>query len=431
MVAFERHVLDNGLTVIIHQDPETPLATINVLYKVGSRDESPERTGFAHLFEHLMFGGSANASSFDDLIQLAGGDSNAYTSADITNFYVTLPAANLDMVLWLEADRMHQLTISQKTLSTQQQVVVEEFKETCINQPYGMVWHKLAGMCYTRHPYRWPTIGLDISHIAEARLDDVKTFYGNFYGPNNAIIAIAGPMHPSEVLERVKTYFDPVLHRPVLRLPRLAEPPQVDSRIREEKGDYPSSVLYMAWLMDGRNGQDYYAYDLMSDALSLGRSSILYQRLVKVRKICAHADAYITGSEDEGLFIIELRPSAGYDLDAVEAAVWEELQPLQASPIAEHTLQKLKNKNESTVAFANTSCAQKAANLAYYESLGDAGLMNTEADRINEVTAGDILRVARRLTPAALNRLRLISDNPHPTLVSDEASEEEEDEAWS
>ncbi len=430
MVAFERHVLDNGLTVLIHQDPDTPLATVNLLYKVGSRDESPDRTGFAHLFEHLMFGGSAHAPSFDDLTQLAGGDCNAYTNADITNFYVTLPAVNLDMALWLEADRMQHLTISQKTLSTQQQVVVEEFKETCINQPYGMVWHQLAGMCYTRHPYRWPTIGLEISHIAEAKLSDVKTFYTNFYGPNNAILAIAGPLEPAEVLEKVKTYFGPIAHRPVMRLPRLDEPVQTAPRLLEDKGAYPSSVLYLAWRMDSRNGPDYYAYDLLSDALSLGRSSILYQQLVKVRKICAHADAYITGSEDEGLFIIELRPSAGYDLDAIEAALWEELKPLQDAPIGERTLDKLKNKNESTVAFANTSCAQKATNLAYYESLGDAGMMNTEADRINEVTADDIMRVARKLTPGNVNTLRLVSDASLAPVMADAEDDDEDDEAW-
>jgi len=423
-------VLDNGLTVLIHQDPATPLATVNLLYQVGSRDESPERTGFAHLFEHLMFGGSAHAPSFDDLIQLAGGDCNAYTNADITNFYMTLPAVNLDLALWLEADRMAHLNINQKTLSTQQQVVVEEFKETCINQPYGMVWHQLADLCYKRHPYRWPTIGLEMSHIADARLDDVRTFYHNFYGPNNAILSIAGPLEPADVLEKVKTYFGDLEHRPVMRLPRLDEVPQKEPRELVDEGSYPSSVLYLAWLMDGRNGPDYYAYDLLSDTLSLGRSSLLYQRLVKVLKVCAHADAYITGSEDQGLFILELRPSAGVDLKTMEEILWAELKAVQEAPVTEAELHKLKNKNESTVAFANTSCAQKATNLAYYESLGDAGLMNTEADRINEVRADDILRVARKLTPATVNKLVLVSHSPQAATVGAGAEEDEDDDAW-
>lgn len=430
MVNFEKHVLENGLTVVIHQDTNTPLATINLLYKVGSRDESPDKTGFAHLFEHLMFGGSKHAESFDDIIQLAGGDSNAYTNADITNFYCTLPAINLDTALWLEADRMQYLNVNQKSLGTQQQVVTEEYKETCINQPYGMVWHMLSDLCYKVHPYKWPTIGKQIEHIAEAKLEDVQQFYNSFYGPNNAILSIAGPMVPAEVLELVKLRFDSITARPVDRRTRLEEPMQSDARTLVDEGKYPSSVLYLAWLMDGRNGDDYYAFDLLSDVMSLGRSSIFYQRMVKVLKVCAHMDAYITGSEDKGLFIMELRPSKEVTMEEMEAHLWNELASIQKEEIQVSILEKLKNKNESTVCFSNVSASHKATNLGYYESLGDANLINTEADRIAEITAADIFRVVNMLRKDNVNTMRLVSNgiNEGDGALVLQHDEEEDDE---
>ena len=418
------------MTVVIHQDTNTPLATINLLYKVGSRDESPDKTGFAHLFEHLMFGGSKNAESFDDIIQLAGGDSNAYTNADITNFYCTLPAINLDTALWLEADRMRYLNVNQKSLSTQQQVVTEEYKETCINQPYGLVWHMLSDLCYKVHPYRWPTIGKQIEHIAEAKLEDVQQFYNSFYGPNNAILSIAGPMLPSEALELVKLRFGSIPARPVNRRTRDEEPMQTDARTLVDEGKYPSSVLYLAWLMDGRNGDDYYAFDLLSDVMSLGRSSIFYQRMVKVLKVCAHMDAYITGSEDKGLFIMELRPSKEVTMEEMEAHLWNELAAIQKEEIQLSILEKLKNKNESTVCFSNVSASHKATNLGYYESLGDANLINTEADRIAEITAADIFRVVNMLRKDNVNTMRLISNgiNEGDGALVLQHDEEEDDE---
>jgi len=430
LVNFEKHVLENGLTVVIHQDTNTPLATINLLYKVGSRDESPDKTGFAHLFEHLMFGGSKNAESFDDIIQLAGGDSNAYTNADITNFYCTLPAINLDTALWLEADRMRYLNVNQKSLSTQQQVVTEEYKETCINQPYGLVWHMLSDLCYKVHPYRWPTIGKQIEHIAEAKLEDVQQFYNSFYGPNNAILSIAGPMLPSEALELVKLRFGSIPARPVDRRTRDEEPMQTDARTLVDEGKYPSSVLYLAWLMDGRNGDDYYAFDLLSDVMSLGRSSIFYQRMVKVLKVCAHMDAYITGSEDKGLFIMELRPSKEVTMEEMEAHLWNELAAIQKEEIQLSILEKLKNKNESTVWFSNVSASHKATNLGYYESLGDANLINTEADRIAEITAADIFRVVNMLRKDNVNTMRLISNgiNEGEGVLVLQHDDEEDDE---
>ena len=428
LVNFEKHILDNGLIVIIHQDHNTPLATTNLLYKVGSRDESPDKTGFAHLFEHLMFGGSKHSDSYDETIQMAGGDSNAYTNADITNFYCTLPAINLETALWLEADRMQYLNINQKSLQTQQQVVTEEYKETCINQPYGMVWHMLSDLCYKVHPYRWPTIGKQIEHIAEAKLQDVQEFYTSFYGPNNAILSIAGPMDPAEVLALVKKRFDSIPSRPIARRVRSEEPNQNEARTLIDEGKYPSSVLYLAWLMDGRNGDDYYNFDLLSDVMSLGRSSIFYQRMVKVLKVCAHMDAYITGSEDKGLFILELRPAKDITMEAMEAHLWEELAALQQSEIQHAILEKLKNKNESSVCFSNVSASHKATNLGYYESLGDANLINTEAERIAEITAADIFRVVNLLKKENVNTLRLIGQGGEEGEVLVHAEEDEDDE---
>lgn len=394
--------------MIIHQDKNTPLSTVNLLYKVGSRDESPDKTGFAHLFEHLMFGGSSNAASFDDPIQLAGGDCNAFTNSDITNFYTTLPAVNVDTALWLEADRMQNLNINQKSLSVQQQVVTEEYKETCINQPYGMVWHMLSDLCYKVHPYQWPTIGKKIEHIAEAQLEDVKSFYENFYGPNNAILSVSGPTEPDVILEMIKTRFESITARPITRYPRIDEPVQKEWRMKEDEGKYPSSVLYLAWVMDGRNGPDYYAYDLLSDVMSLGRSAIFYQRMVKVLKVCAHMDAYITGTEEKGLLLMELRPAKDVTMEEMEEQLWKELDKLKEEEIQATILEKLKIKNESTVCFSNVSAAHKATNLAYYESLGDANLINTEAERIGEVTSKDLRRVANILRKDNVNTLKLI-----------------------
>ncbi|HUR31333.1 MAG TPA: pitrilysin family protein [Saprospiraceae bacterium] len=425
MVTFEKHTLANGLCVIIHQDKNTPLSTVNLLYKVGSRDESPDRTGFAHLFEHLMFGGSKNAPSFDDPIQLAGGDCNAFTNSDITNFYTTLPAVNVDTALWLEADRMQNLNINQKSLSTQQQVVTEEYKETCINQPYGMVWHMLSSLCYTTHPYQWPTIGKKIEHIAEAKLSDVKEFYENFYVPNNAILSVAGPTEPDVMLDMIKNRFESIPARPVKRYPRTEEPIQKEPRINIDEGKYPSSVLYLAWVMDGRSGPDYYAYDLVSDVMSLGRSAIFYQRMVKVLKVCAHMDAYITGTEDRGLLLMELRPAKDISMEEMENHLWKELSRLQEEEIPLSILEKLKVKNESTVSFSNVSAAHKATNLAYYESLGDANLINTEAERIGEVTARDIHRVANFLRRDNVNTLKLIGQSNGSVPVQEFDDEDE------
>jgi zinc protease len=290
------------------------------------------------------------------------------------------------------------------------------------------VWHMLSDLCYKVHPYRWPTIGKKIEHVTDARLEDVKTFYKNFYGPNNAIISIAGPTDPAVMLDMVKLRFESIPARPLQRILRAEEPIQRETRFLEDEGKYPSSVLYLAWQMDGRNGPDYYALDLLSDVMSLGRSAIFYQRMVKVLKLCAHMDAYITGTEEKGLFILELRPAKDISMSDMETALWEELAKLQQHAIPLSILEKLKNKNESTVCFSNVSAAHKATNLAYYESLGDANLINTEADRIGEVTIDDVLRVVNHLRKDNVNTMRLLGGNGAEVAMPLEDNEDEDDD---
>jgi predicted Zn-dependent peptidase len=290
-----------------------------------------------------------------------------------------------------------------------------------------MVWHMLADLAYKHHPYRWPTIGKTIEHIAEADLEHVQHFYKNFYGPNNAILSIAGPEEPSKVLDMVRLRFGSIPARPIERLPRAEEPGQTETRVLEDEGKYPSSVLYLAWLMDSRNGSDYYAFDLLSDVMSLGRSALFYQRMVKVLQLCAHIDTYITGTEDRGLFIIEARPAKGVSMEDMETQLWSEIEGMQTKGIEPSILEKLKNKNESTVCFSNISASHKATNLAYYESLGDAELINTEAVRIGEVTTSDISRVVNALRKNNVNILRLTGKEGEYATTGPEDQEDEDE----
>jgi predicted Zn-dependent peptidase len=277
MIKYERHTLQNGLRVLLHHDATTPLVAINMLYDVGSRDEDPEHTGFAHLFEHLMFGGSEGAESFDDPIQNAGGDCNAFTNSDVTNFFSILPAENLPLGLFLEADRMHRLVLNEKVLDTQRKVVIEEFKETCLNQPYGDIWHVLAPLAYQKHPYKWPTIGDRIEHIAASTIDDVARFYKAFYGPNNAICVICGNYDPTTIMETIETYFGQIPARPRPLRSLNVEPPQDDQRRLVHRSDIPTDSIFMAFHMPSRTDNGYYTADLISDLLASGRSSRLYQ----------------------------------------------------------------------------------------------------------------------------------------------------------
>jgi predicted Zn-dependent peptidase len=397
VIKFERFELENGLRVLVHEDDSTPMVAVNVLYNVGARDERPEKTGFAHLFEHLMFGGSANIPDFDVPIQMAGGENNAFTNSDITNFYDVLPADNLEVALWLESDRMMSINFDDEVLDVQRKVVVEEFKETCLNQPYGDVWHHIADMAYKVHPYRWPTIGKEPRHVEEATLEDVKEFFYRFYRPNNAILSISGKVKAGKARKLAEKWFGDIPRgEPILRkLP--PEPPQKRLERRINEADVPVDALYLAFHIPERTHPDYYVADLISDVLCNGPSSRLYRRLLKEQQLFSAIDCYVSGSIDPGLLIVEGKPAAGVSLERASEAVWKELAALKALPVPEEELQKVKNKVESTLVFSELSALSKAINLAFFELLGDAELINSEAQFYQRITPADLHRVANEI----------------------------------
>jgi len=397
LIAFSRFELDNGLRVLVHEDDSTPMVAVNLLYNVGSRDESPEKTGFAHLFEHLMFGGSANVPDFDEPIQMAGGENNAFTNADITNFYELMPAENLEIALWLESDRMFSLNFDDNVLEVQRKVVIEEFKETCLNQPYGDAWHHLSELAYKVHPYRWPTIGRVPKHVEDATMDDVKEFFFKFYRPNNAILVIAGNVKLADVKTKVQKWFGniPAGNVPERHLPK--EPAQLKLARKIQQANVPVDALYIAFHCPSRTDKDFYATDLLTDVLSNGPSSRLYRRLLKEQQLFSSIDCYITGNIDPGLLIIEGKPADGVSLETASAAIWKELEELKNELISERELQKLKNKIESSLTFSETNVLNKAINLAFFELLGNAHQINEEAQLYEKVITADIQRMAQQL----------------------------------
>jgi len=382
------------------------MAAVNVLYNVGARDESPDKTGFAHLFEHLMFGGSVNIPDFDGPIQMAGGENNAFTNNDITNFYNIVPSENLETVFWLESDRMLSLSFSEKSLEIQRKVVVEEFKESCLNQPYGDVWHHISDMAFEVHPYRWPTIGKVPQHVEDATLQDVKDFFYRYYRPNNAILVVAGDITLEQVKGLTEKWFTdiPASEIPMRMLPQ--EPPQKEIHKRIQHANVPLNALYLAFHTVGRNHPDYYKTDLLSDVLCNGYSSRLYRKLLKEQKLFTQIDAYVTGSIDPGLLIIEGRPAEGVSLETAEEAIWREIELLKKEGIPERELQKYKNKVESSLVFSEGSVLNKAINLAFFELLGNPDLINSEAEYYQKVTTADVLQMAKELlTPENCSEL--------------------------
>ena len=395
MIEYKRYTLANGLTVILHPDESTPLVTVNVLYKVGSRNEEVTRTGFAHLFEHLMFGGSANVPDYDTPIQQAGGDNNAFTNSDLTNFYNVMPAENIETALWLESDRMLQLDFNQRSLDVQKKVVVEEFKETSINQPYGDLWHELSSLAFSTHPYRWPTIGLVPEHISEAELTEVKAFFDRYYKPSNAVLIIAGKYDKKTIEQRIHHWFASIPGGAVDFSPIPKEPVQQAFRTKTVKRKVPADALYLAFHMPDRNHKDFIVYDLLSDILSGGRSARLYQNLLKGTELFSKINAYITGTLDPGLFVVEGHMLEGADIQQAHKLIWAELDKLTKELVDIEELQKVKNSLISSVAFSEVSITNKAINLAYYEMMGELGRINQQEEEIEVVTAEDLLRVAK------------------------------------
>lgn len=397
MIQFERHILSNGLRLLIHKDLATPMAVVNVLYDVGARDEDEKQTGFAHLFEHLMFGGSVNIPDYDEPLQLAGGENNAYTTNDLTNYYCQLPAENLETAFWLESDRMLSLAFSEKSLDVQRKVVSEEFKEHYLNKPYGDVWHKMREMAYKQHPYKWMTIGKELKHIEEAQLQDVKNFFFKHYTPANAILVVAGNVETENVLKLAEKWFGPIPagEKYVRNLPK--EPVQTEARRLEVKADVPLDAFVKTWHMASRLERGYYVTDLITDILGGSASSRLYEKLVKEKKLFSSIECYHFGSVDNGLLTIEGKLVKGVKIDDAEAAVNEEVKKMTEQLVDEKELQKVINKTESTILFEDMGVMSRANSLAFYELLGDAQLMNDELAKYQSVTAEEVLEESKKL----------------------------------
>jgi len=396
MITVNRHTLDNGLRIVHSEDKDTQMVALNVLYNVGARDEHPEHTGFAHLFEHLMFGGSINIPDYDIHVQNAGGENNAWTNNDITNYYITLPKQNVETGFWLESDRMLSLDFSEKSLDVQRHVVIEEFKQRNLNQPYGDVGHLVRGMVYKEHPYQWPTIGKETSHIEQATLDEVKDFFFRFYAPNNAILSITGNISFEKAVELTEKWFGPIPRRDVKPRNLPMEPQQTEERRLTVERKVPVDALYMAFHKCDRKHEDYHTFDLMSDILCNGRSSRLIQRLVKEQQVFSSIDAYISGSIDAGMFQIAGKPAPGISLQEAEEAIWRELEAMKTERIDEDELEKVKNRYESEQIFSNINYLNVATNLAFFELIGQAEDINHEVEKYRAVSAERIMEIAKR-----------------------------------
>ena len=397
MIQFEKFQLDNGLKVLVHQDTSTPMAVVNVLYNVGAKDEDPAKTGFAHLFEHLMFGGSVNIPVYDEPLQRAGGENNAYTTNDLTNYYCQIPAENIETAFWLESDRMLSLAFSKKSLEVQRKVVCEEFKEHYINKPYGDAWHKMRSLAYTQHPYRWMTIGASLAHVEDATMEDVKDFFFQFYRPNNAILVVTGNVETEQVKQLAEKWFGPIEAGKayVRNLPK--EPVQEKTRSMDVRADVPLDMLMMTWHMGGRLDEGYHATDLITEVLGGGTSARLYEQLIKVKQIFSSIDCYHFGTVDPGLLVIEGKLVKGISMAVAEKAVLEEIEKIKNEILDAKEVQKVINKTESVICFEDMSIMNRAHSLAYYELLGDADLMNKELGMYQRVTPTMIQHTAQQI----------------------------------
>lgn len=397
MIKYETQTLANGLQVFVHEDKSTNIAVVNVAYKVGSRDEQEEHTGFAHLFEHLMFGGSQNIPSYDEPLQKAGGENNAYTTPDLTNYYLTLPANNIETGFWLESDRMLSLSFDPKVLEVQRKVVIEEFNQRYINQPYGDIWHKLRDMVYKVHPYKWPTIGKDISHIETATMDLVKSFFNKYYVPNNAVLVVAGNISTSKGFSLAEKWFGSIPQGDEVVRSIPAEPKQEEKRILEVHEAVPANAYYKAFNMPGRIAEKYYTVDLLSDVLGRGKSSRLNEQLVEKDKIFSELGAYVMGSFDPGLLVVSGKLTDGATFAQAERGIAEEIDKILNAGPSRNELEKVKNQAISSLVFGEVQVLNRAMNLAYFALLGDANLANTENDKLQAVDSEDILEQAQEI----------------------------------
>ena len=397
MIQFEKYKLKNNLTVIVHQDKSTPMACLNIIYDVGARDEDENKTGFAHLFEHLMFGGSVNIPNYDEPLQMVGGENNAFTTNDITNYYCTVPKENIETAFWLESDRMLSLAFDAKSLEVQRSVVIEEFKQRYLNQPYGDVWLLLRPLIYKVHPYKWATIGKEIKHIEDATMADVKAFFELHYNPSNAVLVVAGDVEFNQVKQLAEKWFEPIDAgiKPKRNLP--VEPPQTEYRSLTVERDVPINSIYRAYRMCARTDAEYHTIDVLSDLLSRGNSSRLYKNLIKDKQLFSDIHAYVMGDFDKGLFVISGKVNDNVSIEDAEAGIDAEIAKMQNDLVDDTELQKCKNKVESTVTFSETDVLNKATNLAISELLGDANLINLEIENYQKVTAKQVQEQAIKL----------------------------------
>jgi zinc protease len=396
-IQFSKHKLSNGLTCIIHEDKTSPLVTVNILYNVGSKDESPQKTGFAHLFEHLMFGGSVNIPTYDSPLQFAGGENNAFTSPDITNYYLTVPKQNIETAFWLESDRMLSIKLSKESLDVQRKVVIEEFNQRYLNQPYGNIPLLLQPLAYTTHPYMWPTIGKDISHIRQASLDDVEHFYSTFYNPQNAILVVAGDVKEKQTLQLVEKWFGDIdkPHTYTRNIP--FEPQQTKARRLEVIQDVPLHKIIISFPMAQRLHQQYYVCDIITDILSEGKGSKLYQSLVRKHKLFSSINAYISGSIDAGQIIVSGTLLPETSIEHAEKMIWKELRQIATNGVTESEMEQTRNKIIVKQAFEKINILEKAMNLAYYELLGSVEMIHNDTANYMSVTAKDVQQTANIL----------------------------------
>ena len=386
MINFNRFSLENGLRVIIHEDKSTPLVAMNLLYDVGSKDEHPTMTGLAHMFEHLMYCGSANIPEYDLPLQLAGGENNAFTNNDITNYYLTIPSENIETGFWLESDRMLAPDFTENKLDIQKRVVIEEFKQRYLNQPYGDVMLLLRPLAYTVHPYRWPTIGMEVSHLENVSLDDVRDFFSSRYTPANAILTLAGNINTDKAHDLAVKWFGSIPGRTTAERRLQSEPVQEEKRNLTVERKVPADALYKAWHMGSRISDDFYTLDLLTDLLAGGESGRLYNKLVRENNLFSEINAYITSDFDPGLVILSGKLMKGTDIMKAEKAVNEVIDDLKDSSLTDRELEKVKNKFESSTVLSNTSILNKAMNLSVYELLGDIHLVNRETERFRAVS---------------------------------------------
>jgi predicted Zn-dependent peptidase len=397
MIDFQKFTLDNGLKVIVHQDKTTPVVAMNILYNVGAKDENPELTGFAHLFEHLMFGGSVNIPKYDEPLQKVGGENNAFTNNDITNYYLSLPKENIETAFWIESDRMLNLAFTDKSLEVQRSVVIEEYKQRYLNQPYGDIWLQLRPLIYKVHPYQWATIGKSIKHIEDARMEDVKGFYSKFYNPDNAILVVAGDVELDDIKTLSQKWFGTIDKKSPMRGNIPMEPVQTEARFLKLERDVPANAVFKAYHMVDRLHHDYQTTDLISDLLGNGKSSQLYSSLVTDKQIFTSINCFVSGDIHPGVIYVAGYLSEGVKAEEADKAIQNELTDFCNTLVDDKKLQKVKNKFMAAKEFSNLSILDKAMNLAYYELLGDASLVNTELETYMKVSPNDIQRVSNQI----------------------------------